>query len=61
MRVEASIVVDGGEEGRDVGLSVERREEDVITGILSDEGEPGVEAGSEDVTCRRRAAKESMW
>ena len=60
MRVEASMVVDGGEEGREVGLSVERREEDVITGILSDEGEPGVEAGSEEATCRQRAAKGSM-
>ena len=60
LRVEASIVVDGGEEGRDVGLSVERREEDVITGIMSDVGELGVEAGSEEARCRQKAAKESM-
>ena len=60
MRVEASIAVDGGEEGRDVGLSVERREEDVITGIMSDVGELGVEAGSEEARCRQKAAKESM-
>ena len=59
-RVEASIVVDGGEAGREVGLSVERREEDVITGILSDVGELGVEAGSEEARCRQKAAKESM-
>ena len=58
--VEASIVVNGGEEGRDVGLSVERREEDVITGIMSDVGELGVEAGSEEARCRQKAAKESM-
>ena len=60
MRVEASIVVNGGEEGRNVGLSVERREEDVITGITSDVGELGVEAGSEEARCRQKAAKESM-
>ena len=35
-------------------------EEDVTTGILGDEGEPGVEAGSEEATCRQRATKESM-
>ena len=58
MRVEASIAVDGGEEGRELSLGVERREEDVTTGILGHEGEPGVEAGSEETTCRRRAAKE---
>ena len=29
-------------------------------GILGDEGEPGVEAGSEEATCRQRATKESM-
>ena len=29
-------------------------------GIFDHAGEPGVEAGSEDATCRRRAAKESM-
>ena len=29
-------------------------------GILGDVGEPGVEAGSEEATCRQRAAKESM-
>ena len=29
-------------------------------GILYDEGEPGVEAGSEEATCRQRATKESM-
>ena len=38
-----------------------RGEEDVTMGISGHAGEPGVEAGSEDVTCRRRAAKESMW
>ena len=54
------IVVNGGEEGRNVGLSVERREEDVITGITSDVGELGVEAGSEEARCRQKAAKESM-
>jgi len=37
-----------------------RGEEDVTTGIFGHAGEPGVEAGSEDATCRRRAAKESM-
>ena len=35
-------------------------EEDVTMGILGDEGEPGVEAGSEEATCRQRATKESM-
>jgi hypothetical protein len=36
-------------------------EEAVTTGILGHEGEPGVhEAGSEETTCRRRAAKESI-
>ena len=29
-------------------------------GILGDEGEPGVEAGSEEAACRQRATKESM-
>ena len=29
-------------------------------GILGDEGEPGVEAGSEEAACRQRAAKGSM-
>ena len=35
-------------------------EEDVTMGILGHEGEPGVDAGSEEARCRRRAAKESM-
>ena len=35
-------------------------EEDVTMGILGDEGEPGVEAGSEEAACRQRATKESM-
>ena len=47
------------EEGRELGLG-SRGEEDVTTGIFDHAGEPGVEAGSEDATCRRRAAKESM-
>ena len=32
----------------------------MTTGIFDHAGEPGVEAGSEDATCRGRAAKESM-
>ena len=32
----------------------------MITGILSDVGELGVEAGSEEARCRQKAAKESM-
>ena len=47
------------EEGRELGLG-SRGEEDVTTGIFDHAGEPGVEAGSEDATCRGRAAKESM-
>ena len=60
MRVEASIAVDGGEQGRELGLWASSGEEDVTTGILGDVGEPGVEAGSEEATCRQRAAKGSM-
>jgi hypothetical protein len=29
-------------------------------GTLGDDGEPGVETGSEEATCRQRATKESM-
>ena len=32
----------------------------MITGIMSDVGELGVEAGSEGARCRQKAAKESM-
>ena len=60
LRVEASIAVDGGEEGRDGSAWASSGEEDVTMGILGDEGEPGVEAGSEEATCRQRATKESM-
>lgn len=32
---------------------------DVTMGFLGDEGEPGVEAGPEEATCRRRTTKET--
>ena len=47
------------EEGRELGLG-SRGEEDVTMGIFDHAGEPGVEAGSEEATCRQRTMKESV-
>ena len=61
LRVEAMVAVDVAAKRAGSSASASSGEWDVSMGIWYDEGEPGVEAGSEDVTCRRRAAKESMW
>ena len=60
LRVEASIAVDVAARRAGSSASASSGEEDVTMGIWYDEGEPGVEAGSEEATCRQRATKESM-
>ena len=60
MRVEASMAVDVAARRAGSSASASSGEEDVTMGIWYDEGEPGVEAGSEEATCRQRATKESM-
>ena len=60
MRVEASVAVDVAARRVRSSASASGGEEDVTTGIWHDEGEPGVEAGSEEATCRQRTMKESV-
>ena len=60
MRVEASVAVDVAARRARSSASASGGEEDVTTGIWHDEGEPGVEAGSEEATCRQRTMKESV-
>lgn len=60
LRVEASVAVDVAARRARSSASASGGEEDVTTGIWHDEGEPGVEAGSEEATCRQRTMKESV-
>ena len=56
LRVEASVAVDVAARRARSSASASGGEEDVTTGIWHDEGEPGVEAGSEEATCRHTGA-----
>jgi len=60
LRVEALVDVDVAARRAGSSASASGGEEDVTTGFWHDEGEPGVEAGSEEATCRRRTLKESV-
>ena len=54
LRVEALVDVDVAARRAGSSASASGGEEDVTTGFWHDEGEPGVEAGSEEATCATR-------